>query len=452
MTIKVKLAAIAKDEAAYIPQWIHHHIFFGFDEIEIWLNNTTDNSVTLLTEIQALHPKGKVKFRVVDELLQKCLSENLQFQQICYAEIYNQALKDGEHSHILFLDLDEFWVPQDFTSSVIEFITSAPESDAISFQWLIDAPDVNRHLFCSPFSYANPLQKNRHVKTLTKVTSRMRELSVHNHIIEDGKYTLASGSSFPGSDRETINKSLVPVSYHKINGGVLEKAFVLHQINRTPIEYMSSLLRGRGHKNDDSTFKANRIGYIFDSNSAPVSNFKVDVQRIIAYDESLAKYSSTVSGQLLLARNFIIERFFAAVQKIQDNTELLATYRDQLRGVRINDLICVPIRATQTLYSVDKTRVVASQIIIEGWAFDALSGQRPSLSVELENGSPVSTDVFYHERPDVIKIYPDAIRECGFKITVSAFEHQTVKLSIKTSGGSETVVIATDSERSDSRT
>ena len=45
MKAKVKLVAIAKNEAAYLPQWIHHHFSIGFNEIEIFINDTTDNSV-----------------------------------------------------------------------------------------------------------------------------------------------------------------------------------------------------------------------------------------------------------------------------------------------------------------------------------------------------------------------------------------------------------------------
>ena len=42
--LKIKLVAIAKDEAAYLPEWIFHHLYFGFDAIDIYVNNTTDNT------------------------------------------------------------------------------------------------------------------------------------------------------------------------------------------------------------------------------------------------------------------------------------------------------------------------------------------------------------------------------------------------------------------------
>lgn len=441
MTIKVKLAAIAKDEAAYIPQWIHHHAAFGFQEIEIWLNNTTDNSIELLKEIQSKHPEISVKFCVADDFLEKCLSENLQFQQGAYHEIYKSALEASEFSHILFLDLDEFWVPQDFTTTIVDFIASSPEGDAISFQWLIDTPDVNKHIFSPPFSYINRLQKNRHVKTLTKLTKKMSELSVHNHIIQDGIYKLADGTSFPGTNAETINKSLVPVSYQKMNGLKPEKAFILHQINRTPIEYLSSLLRGRGHKNDQSVFKANRIGYILDNQSAPTIEFAINVKRIFDHNRNLANFLSTIDSQLLVAQHFIIDRFWSATQKIYDNSDLLTLHRDQIRGVKINDFLDKKIPHDQLLFAVDKSRVTSESIIIEGWAFDALSSVRPTISVVTEKGQTLPVEIYRHDRPDVEKIYPDAPERCGFKISVRTSNQRGLRLLVTSFVTTHTVSI-----------
>ena len=40
----IKLVAIAKNEAPYIPLWAFHHFQIGIDLIEIHINNTDDNS------------------------------------------------------------------------------------------------------------------------------------------------------------------------------------------------------------------------------------------------------------------------------------------------------------------------------------------------------------------------------------------------------------------------
>ena len=55
MKINTKLIAIAKNEGAYLPQWIYHHFSIGFDEIEIYINDTTDNSIAICEKIQKNH-------------------------------------------------------------------------------------------------------------------------------------------------------------------------------------------------------------------------------------------------------------------------------------------------------------------------------------------------------------------------------------------------------------
>lgn len=46
--MKIKLIAIAKDEAAYLPEWIHYHLSVGFDSISVLTNGITDNTDKVL--------------------------------------------------------------------------------------------------------------------------------------------------------------------------------------------------------------------------------------------------------------------------------------------------------------------------------------------------------------------------------------------------------------------
>ena len=46
--IKTKIVAVAKDEGAYFSEWIHHHLYLGFDAIDIYVNRTSDNSLEIL--------------------------------------------------------------------------------------------------------------------------------------------------------------------------------------------------------------------------------------------------------------------------------------------------------------------------------------------------------------------------------------------------------------------
>ena len=55
----IKLVAIAKDEAAYLAEWIYHHLSIGIQEIDVYLNGITDNSYRLMRLINAKHKNVK---------------------------------------------------------------------------------------------------------------------------------------------------------------------------------------------------------------------------------------------------------------------------------------------------------------------------------------------------------------------------------------------------------
>ena len=86
---RIRLCAIAKDEGAYLADWVFHHLHVGFDGIEVWVNGTRDHSVAILTAIRAEHPQ--VAFRVVDDLLERTLRRSRNFQHVAYAKLAARA-------------------------------------------------------------------------------------------------------------------------------------------------------------------------------------------------------------------------------------------------------------------------------------------------------------------------------------------------------------------------
>ncbi|MDU8499561.1 glycosyltransferase family 2 protein [Pseudomonas syringae] len=424
MSTKIKLAAIAKDEGAYLPQWIYHHLSFGFDEIEIWLNNTVDVSEPMLKALAEHYGDDVIKFRNADSFLKQCLEEDLPFQQRVYSKIYFESVLESTCSHIIFLDLDEFWVPKNFKSSIKDYIDQTASFDAVSFQWVIDSPDRFKSVFSPPFSNINMVQKNRHLKTLVKVTTRMEELSIHNHLIYEGLYLLDNKTVFSDDDEETQNKSLAPLAFFEENKSSLnDDAFIFHQINRSSIEYMSSLLRGRGHKNDDNVFKVNRTGYLPDIDSGPRILFHIDATQLEYYDSGFDDFLQNTGTRKLLseAKHFIFERFYNAIALIRNNPDLLPKYRMQLKGIKINDLICEPLKADSVFLSIDALLLTDhnSSLQVEGWMFDALSCAKPKISASSNDCSNIHTHINYIHRPDVLELYPDADSDAGFFITLT---------------------------------
>ena len=76
----LKLVAIAKDEAAYLSEWIYHHLSIGVAEIDVYLNGISDNSYKLMRLIHSKHKN--VNFYNVDFLMGISVRAKRSFQQV----------------------------------------------------------------------------------------------------------------------------------------------------------------------------------------------------------------------------------------------------------------------------------------------------------------------------------------------------------------------------------
>ncbi|MDR9825735.1 glycosyltransferase family 2 protein [Vibrio sp. FNV 38] len=129
MKTKVKLVAIAKDEAAYLPEWISHHLHVGFDSIDIYVNNTTDNTSDLSL---LLASNEKVNFIDGDHFFNSNISKPQE-------EIYHFAHSEiigSDFTHMMFLDIDEYWTSKSLDKSIHDCLRVL-DADVICFEWFI---------------------------------------------------------------------------------------------------------------------------------------------------------------------------------------------------------------------------------------------------------------------------------------------------------------------------
>lgn len=128
LLMNVMLAAIAKDECQYLPEWIAFHKLLGFNKIVIYDNESTDGSRAYLQQL-AKNSIIEYRFWQTKEGISPQLSA------------YNDCINDNKDmDFIAFFDLDEFLVVkngQDFMS----FLDSVPED--------VSAIAVNQRLFGS---------------------------------------------------------------------------------------------------------------------------------------------------------------------------------------------------------------------------------------------------------------------------------------------------------------
>lgn len=418
MITHCKIIAIAKNEAAYIPQWIAHHLYFGFNELEIWVNGTTDNTIEMLTQISEKYPN--VKFKNADELLNQCLASGENFQVTAYKEMLSSAKLEGKTTHLICLDLDELWTPKDFDTQIANAISNN-DADAISFQWHLDTPSSNRAKFSRPFESNNTYQKNRHVKTLAKLSSKSLSINIHNYVIIDGIYTYCDGTAFEETDADQHSRSKVSNAYFEHTRTQIDDFYVLHQIYRSCEEYIASLSRGRSHAGDERAIKVNRDGYILEPFSQHGLAHHIACDKLKNYNRFYEKFISVtkVKEMLTSAERFNEAKYAEIVSRIRQSKDFYQEFSGQFKGVKLNDKLMDKIPHENIIFHIDSIAHTedGSQIGIVGWAFDSLSDLAPLIRSELDAVILAATKV---ERPDVQKIHKDAPLDCGFRLTITA--------------------------------
>ena len=286
--IKLKLAALAKDEGAYLSEWIFHHLAFGVDEIEIYVNNTTDNSVAVLEHIAQHHP---VKITFADKLFKSVTSD---FQTQAYKKIVKAAVEDG-FTHLLLLDIDEFWTPADFNTSIKQAIVNLGSPDVINFNWFVHCDESE---FGRCYQPSMKIRTNPHVKTLFKLTAPWERVGIHNVLGKSLAYTRGNGETFDFgesthcalSDRQCLDHDY----------------FVVHRLYRSEREYISLLGRGRLNK---AKIKDNRAGYYIPSHQDEIITFPAKLIDLHYQDYAQFLKECGLLGLLAASKVFVLKRF-----------------------------------------------------------------------------------------------------------------------------------------------
>lgn len=302
-TTRIKLVAIARNEGAYLPQWIFHHLHFGFDSVEILINQTSDATYALDDKLRDLLA---VRFRNVDSLYES--EDGQSFQKRAYRDAYNRASDEG-YSHVAFLDIDELWTSSDFSSSIHHFLCNS-DADVLLTPWAV--PAVDPIPFGEPFPDNLWVYLNKHVKAICRTSLDIKEHGVHAPYIQQGRYRLIDGSAIPDWDGHRIHD----LTCHNGLGGAL----ILHRMWRSPPEYISSLAQGLRQASTTSnhiglTLKTNRKGY---GKAPPLPEaypFLIRQQLANDYRNRYLAFLHEYRLQSIIAENqkFVVSRFYEAV-------------------------------------------------------------------------------------------------------------------------------------------
>jgi len=298
----VKLVAIAKDEGAYFPEWIGHHLLFGFDKIEIYINRTTDNSVEILNKICSSY--NNVSYQNFDWIDMCAPGAKTALQSVAYAHAIGQARQKKDCTHILFIDIDEFWVSVDFNSTIQDCIESLGHPEAISFEWAIIHDET---IEFSPIKQKLRYSMNFNVKTLFDIECKIEATTPHMPIFgEPIQHLLANGNAFRCKD-----DSSPTVLASELNS--LKPYVVLHRMYRSEIEYLAALYRGIPQHN--RKIKPNRT-FGFRSVSESTLTYEIEEDKYGKYISALSQFLKPYSNDLGQAQLHVRHRAQQTIDSI----------------------------------------------------------------------------------------------------------------------------------------
>lgn len=248
---------IASDEAPYIAEFVHHYIYLGFRNIYIGINRITDSTLLILDRIKLYYPQ--VIIVDVDDVLVH------RKQWGAYGYILQQALDQSDSSHVLIVDVDEYWVSGRLQSGKVNvFLEANPYFDLRTFFWCT-AKEAKP--FETLVGNPNVFELNQNMKSMFRYTLPLNRIRIHTPVL--GRHPYAS-NYFIGSER--VNRlpsrqlGWYPPeknSIHAIRDFEISKtnAFIIHRRDRSVQEYAYRLFKTHANQEDHAYFKKNRIGF-----------------------------------------------------------------------------------------------------------------------------------------------------------------------------------------------
>jgi hypothetical protein len=317
---RILLAGIAKDEAAWLPEWIAHHLFMGFAGVALYINNTSDNSIEILDRIRRHYPQ--VSYRTdargetyamagTESLIRDSYLRDSRLQACATVGQYLLAGQQG-YSHVSFLDIDEFFVAPGFRDAP-DFVARHCSADLFALRWFNESGRE------TPFMpalrdtiHGARAQGRASIKNI--VRTGLDQISFHNqHIIQlpdnrriYGAAIYRDSMNMPAPEREAM-----PAPAWNPD------AWILHCMHRSEPEYLASLIRGNPDIwNTANQLKRNRSGWsrayphVFRPDPAWLQRRQTFVDQLVNTCElaaPLEKARASVLARAQACRNLVAE-------------------------------------------------------------------------------------------------------------------------------------------------
>ncbi len=237
---RVAICAIAKNESAYLEEWVVYHHLIGFDPIRIYSHEPTDDSEDVLARLERA---GLV------EWLPWSVPRKVKPQWAAYEDGVQQL--QGRADWVAFIDLDEFIVTPHHLS-IQEFLRDYGELQAIAINWKMFGSSglqthepgfvMERFTRCAKRSFSG----NRAIKTLARLDA-VEIPRVHTcHFRPGVRYQTVLGEEIGPSvgTSEAVSHDIIRIN---------------HYFTRSREEWEAKAKRGRGAKPAHHPLKHRRI-------------------------------------------------------------------------------------------------------------------------------------------------------------------------------------------------
>jgi hypothetical protein len=274
---RVGICAIAKNEGAYLEEWVAYHHLIGFDPIRIYSHEPDDDSPQILDRLAE---------RGLAEWTPWSAPPNKKPQWLAYEDGLEEL--SGRTDWLAFIDLDEFIViPQH--DSIQDFLGEYGHLEAIAMNWKIFGSSghekhepglvIERFTRCAERSYGG----NKQVKTLA-LTDLIEVPRVHTcHFSPGTEYRTVlgkalpparEGASMPAGKTDTVSHDIIRVN---------------HYFTRSREEWQAKATRGRGAKPANHPLKHRKEAEftINDRNEAEEHDIVKFIPKVKALLESL---------------------------------------------------------------------------------------------------------------------------------------------------------------------
>jgi glycosyltransferase involved in cell wall biosynthesis len=275
---KIGVAAIAKNEAPYVLEWVAHYTLLGFDSIIIADHESTDGTDQLL---ELLDNRGLITTAKAATMEGDFPSPYV-FGSTPQGRFYNSMIESskGTLDYLCLFDMDEFLFGEDSNAPVriINEVFSQPEVGGIAINWAL-------------FGSSGHVKQGHELMTERFTSHLPADNNVNHHYKSIVRPELCSGMRNPHFptllDRTLVLSSGQPVEHFNGKAGLSDVVQwaplrLHHYFSKSEEEYIKKMNRGMA---DSKDYRDMDEFYLYNSNCVDgqfdVRGHSADIKRLI---------------------------------------------------------------------------------------------------------------------------------------------------------------------------